>query len=231
MRSEEVKETYCLEAAKAAGEFTFTAIAPGFNLSKSRYYPAEVLRRDHTVFKGVKMFGDHATPTQERERPEGSVHDWIGHVKEIWAEPDGRIRGKGVLIDPRVREKVKNLAEHGLLGELGISIRAIAEAHEAEVQGHRTTVIERLVKARSLDLVTYAGAGGKVELAESATGRGFPRVDLKESFKSLGLSDREAEIAAYGSPQLMDSWQEYFLQLGYSKELAAATAQKARQGR
>ena len=144
-----------------------TIIKPGFNMSKKRFYPAEMLKHDFRIFEGMKMFVDHSTVTQDRSRPEGSVRDWGGNLSKLWADKDGTIRGEAAIIDEQLKLKLKNLREHKQLPTMGISIRAIGEGHEAEVEGQRTLLVERLVKGRSVDFVTYAGAGGQVEAIES----------------------------------------------------------------
>ena len=45
----------------AKGEADIVVIKPGFNTSKTRYYPADMLKRDYHVFEGVKMYADHQT--------------------------------------------------------------------------------------------------------------------------------------------------------------------------
>lgn len=161
----DVLESGAYDAEK--GELTLTVIKPGFNASKQRFYPDAMLRRDYRVFEGCKMFSDHQTEAEEKARPEGSINSWAGQIKKVWSEADGRIRATCAVIDESLRKKLQNLAAHGLLGEMGISIRAAGEARVAEVQGVKTNIIERLVRGRSVDFVTYPGAGGRVEAMES----------------------------------------------------------------
>lgn len=152
---------------EAKATLPVTIIQPGFNKSKKRYYPAEMLKRDFKVFEGMKMFVDHSTVTQDRSRPEGSVRDWGGNLSKLWVDGDGTIRGEAAIIDEQLKLKLKNLREHKQLPTMGISIRAIGEGHETEIEGQRTLLVERLLKGRSVDFVTYAGAGGQVEAIES----------------------------------------------------------------
>ncbi|PYX38252.1 MAG: hypothetical protein DMG75_04445 [Acidobacteria bacterium] len=63
---------------------------------------------------------------------------------------------------------------------MGISIRAVGEASKANIEGMDTNCVEALLRARSVDFVTYAGAGGQVEAMESAQNRDND-VDLVES--------------------------------------------------
>jgi hypothetical protein len=152
------------------GEVTLTVIKPGFNTSKTRFYPAETLRRDAQVFDGVKMFADHQTEAAEAEQPEDSVNRWVGQVKKVWAEDDGTIKATAAVIDKPFKDKLVELSKHGLLSEMGNSIRALGEGVKAKVEDIQTTVVERLLKGRSVDFVTYPGAGGQVEALEADEG-------------------------------------------------------------
>jgi hypothetical protein len=154
------------------GELTMTIIRPGFNLSKSRYYPGDMLKRDCKIFEGAKMFVNHATDEEMRKRPEGDVNQWVASVKKVWAESDGTIKGIAPVIDPPFRAKLDTLAEKGLLTEMGVSIRAIGESDSRSVDGVNTDYVESLHRCRSVDFVTYAGAGGQVEAIEAASGDG-----------------------------------------------------------
>jgi hypothetical protein len=144
-----------------------TIITPGFNLSKKRFYPAEMLKRDFKIFEGMKMFVDHSTIAQDRARPEGSVRDWGGNLSKVHTEKDGTIRGEAAIIDEQLKLKLANLRKHGQLHTMGLSIRAIGKAKDVEIEGQRTMKVEQLLKGRSVDFVTYAGAGGQVEATES----------------------------------------------------------------
>jgi hypothetical protein len=153
------------------GELTLTVIKPGLNSSKSRFYPATVLKRDMGIFENAKMFTNHATKQEESARPEGDVNKWVAQLGKPWAESDGRIRAKAKVIDPPFKEKLETLQNAGLLQEMGVSIRAIGVGSEAEVPDGSATVkanmVERLVAARSVDFVTFPGAGGRCEVLES----------------------------------------------------------------
>jgi hypothetical protein len=156
---------------KKTGELTLTIIKPGLNKSKTRYYPATVLKRDMGIFENAKMFTNHATKTEDTARPEGDVNKWVAQIGKPWAESDGRIRAKAKVIDPPFKEKLATLQEAGLLNEMGVSIRAIGVGSEADVpdgsETVKTNMVERLIAARSVDFVTFAGAGGQCEVLES----------------------------------------------------------------
>lgn len=159
----ELKEGY----DSTRGILTVRVIQPGMNSGKTRFYPSEVLKRDYGVFTGQKMFADHQTEAQQKAQPEGSVNNWVGQLTKVWPEEDGTIMGEAQLIDPPFKAKIAALAEKGLLKEMGISIRAVGEASTREVEGVETRYVESLLSARSVDFVTYPGAGGRVLAIES----------------------------------------------------------------
>lgn len=156
---------------KKTGELSLTVIKPGLNSSKSRFYPAAVLKRDMGIFENAKMFADHQTEKESKDRPEGSVNNWVGQLGKPWAEQDGTIKAKAKIIDPPFKEKLESLQDANLLHEMGISIRAVGVGSEAEVPDGTSSVkanmVERLVAARSVDFVTFPGAGGRCEVLES----------------------------------------------------------------
>ncbi|KKM76983.1 hypothetical protein LCGC14_1374640 [marine sediment metagenome] len=149
------------------GVATITVVRPGFTKDHVRFYPADVLRRDFRVFEGMKMFLDHDTAAERRARPEGSVRNWAANLRRVWVESDGAVKGEAVIIDDQLKAKLANLNKHNQLNEMGTSIRAIGAGNPAEIEGHKTILLERIIKSRSVDFVTYANAGGQVEAIES----------------------------------------------------------------
>ncbi|GAH56668.1 unnamed protein product, partial [marine sediment metagenome] len=71
------------EATFDKGRATVTVIKAGFNYDKSRYYPKEMLQRDYGIFEGLKMYADHPTETEEKERPERSIREWVATLKDV----------------------------------------------------------------------------------------------------------------------------------------------------
>jgi hypothetical protein len=150
------------------GEVTVTVIKPGFNISKRRFYPAKTLARDYKVFEGLKMFADHPTASEDRDRPERSVRGWVGNITNVFMGENGEIKARAKIHEGWFKEKLAGLAEHGLLNEMGTSIVALGKGVKTKIEGHTTQMVEQLVKGRSVDFVTYPGAGGSVECYESA---------------------------------------------------------------
>ena len=174
-----------------AGKLKITIIRPGLNKSKARFYPAETLKRDFAVFEGAKMFADHQSEKEFKDKPEGSVNNWVASLKNVHAESDGTLAGDAFVIDPPFKAKLDELNKQGLLHEMGVSIRAIGEATEGEREGVSTNVVEALLAARSVDFVTYAGAGGQIEAMESARHDNEGDVDL---VTEAGLRKRRPDL-------------------------------------
>lgn len=134
----------------------------------SGYYPASVLERDGAKAfpAGSHIYLDHPTFEEDWQRPERSVKDLVGRMIEDASYMDDPTEGKGlygkVTFKQSVREDMEFYAETA-----GMSIRAIGLTEESPVTGE--LVVTELVEGLSVDIVTHAGAGGKlVSMAESA---------------------------------------------------------------
>lgn len=153
-----------------ANTLALTVIQAGFNTSKSRYYTEAALRDSGPqVFRGLKMYLNHATRAEEQARPEGDLRDYVAYITETaYDAPSKRIRATAKVIDPDFAAKVRMLNEADLLNTLGVSIRAIGSGLETTVEGARTFRVDEFAAARSVDFVTEPGAGGYVEWLEAA---------------------------------------------------------------
>lgn len=156
------------KAVRADGTVDIKVIQAGWGTSG--YYSKPVLQRDGPrVFpRGTKMYWDHPTPSDERDRPERSLRDLAGEfVGDAQWKEDGAA-GPGLYAPAKVfgpfRETVAELAPH-----IGVSIRALGRANQGEAAGRKGMLVEEMVSAKSVDFVTMPGAGGKVmELFEAA---------------------------------------------------------------
>lgn len=153
----------------STGKLKLTIIQSGFNKGKGRFYPASTLARDFKVFENAKMFADHQTDQEIRTRPEGSVNNWVGQITNVrWDVVSQKVVGEAAVIDPPFKAKLEELSKQGLLKEMGVSIRAVGIGAPSKIDGVETNNVEALTHARSVDFVTYPGAGGQVEAIESA---------------------------------------------------------------
>ena len=163
----------------------------------SGYYPSSVLERDGaSAFPaGTHVYLDHPTFDEEWERPERSVRDMAGALTEDAQFRDDPEEGPGlyskVEFRPALREDAEFYAKHA-----GMSIRAIGITDESPVTGE--LVVQEIVEGLSVDVVTHAGAGGKlVAMAESArkgnntensTGPAEPQLFKLEETDKQGLN-------------------------------------------
>lgn len=148
----------------SAGPRYRVRIIEGPRWGSSGFYTSEALDSAPTAFEGRKAYLDHPTDSEDAQRPERSLRDLVGHYENVTREADG-VYGD-LLVRPHMAELVESLASSG---DLDVSIRATAEATPGEVNGRAGLVISRFLEGRSVDLVTEAGAGGRVyELIESA---------------------------------------------------------------
>ena len=154
------------EAKLNKGTANITVIKAGFNASKDRFYPLDTLIRDHKVFEGLKMYADHPSNFDESNRPERSIRDWVGTLKNVRMEKNNVV-GEAIIVEPWMQEKLATLRDKGMLGEMGVSINAVGSATTATIDGNKTNYIEKIARGRSVDFVTEAGAGGLVEIYEA----------------------------------------------------------------
>lgn len=130
----------------------------------SGYYPADVLRRDGaTAFPaGTHVYLDHPSTSEEQDRPERSVKDLAGTLVEDARFEDGP-EGSGLFARvqflPHVKDLIQSIAKH-----VGLSIRAAGEIEETPTG----RVVQSIKHGLSVDVVTRAGAGGRlINMTES----------------------------------------------------------------
>ena len=169
VETREILNTYVplTEAKFDKGRATVIVIKPGFNATEDRYYPAEMLKRDYKVFEGQKMYADHPTESEDAERPERSIKDWVATLKDVTVDDSGVVSGVSEIIESWMMTKLASLRDKDMLSEMGISINAVGSASKGKIEGKDTLIIEKLVAARSVDFVTEPGAGGIVTFYES----------------------------------------------------------------
>jgi hypothetical protein len=168
MRQETLRESALLSPDIRSGKGVWRACLIAADVQgSSGFYPAEVLARDGaSAFPaGTHIYFDHPTQTEEIELPERSVRAMAGVLLDdakFEESPDG----KGLFARVQFFEDVKDMvgfrAKH-----VGLSIRAAGQIEETP-QGQR--IVQSISHGLSVDLVTRAGAGGRlVTMTESAT--------------------------------------------------------------
>jgi hypothetical protein len=133
----------------------------------SGYYPAEVLKRDgaRAFPAGTHVYFDHPSGTEEMDLPERSVLKIAGYLLDD-ATFEETPEGRGLFSRIQFTEKAKPIAKE-LHSVIGLSIRAAGQIEET-ASGQR--IVRSIEQGLSVDLVTRAGAGGRlVTMTESAT--------------------------------------------------------------
>jgi hypothetical protein len=189
------------------GRGQVVVIQPGFNRSKKRFYPKETLARDFGIFEGAKMYADHPSEAENRDRPERSIKDWVAVLENVHVRgTDGAVVGDYTVVEPWLEAKLAKLRDAGQLDKIGVSINAVGSASRQDIEGHMTNYVERLIAARSVDFVTEPGAGGAVEIFEAdreteldvdlVTAEGFRdrRPDLVEVFIQEAAQEKQTEL-------------------------------------
>jgi hypothetical protein len=166
----------------------------------SAYYPREVIERDgpRIFTAGMQMYQNHMSESEQWDRPEGSVENLVGKLAS-----DAEMEADGLYADVEFYPSyVARISEIGK--DIGLSIRASGLTEDAEMDGRYGPVLTALLAAQSVDVVTKAGAGGKLtsileserELAGSlieTTKEGTQSVTVtKEDFEALQTALIEA---------------------------------------
>lgn len=135
-------------------------IAEGLS-ANNNFYTLDALRNTGHLFEGRPIFVNHPSKTEQRDRPERSVRDIAGVIRstEMGYNREGKnaLRFTGYISKAETELRTK-IAE-GLVGDL--SIMAFGTGKRDPKSG--VFMVEAFTDAFSVDLVTFAAAGGEVE--------------------------------------------------------------------
>jgi Double zinc ribbon len=183
------------------GCFDLKIIAPGWG--SSGYYSPDVLKRDgpNVFTRETKMFWDHPTISEERDRPERSLKELAAVLVEDAHYSENHPNGPGLYTRARALQGYKPAITE-LAPYMGASIRAFGTGKSGTVAGRTGKVIESITDKASVDFVTVPGAGGQVvSLFEAARGGVVIKteeneVDLREAEDKLReANDRIARLS------------------------------------
>ena len=133
-------------------------IVAGDTWGSSAYYPKDVLERDGArVFTtGLSMYLNHPTQTEQYDRPERAVQDLVGKLTS-----DATYESDGLYADVEFYDSfVAQINEKH--EDVGLSIRAQGMTEDGEIDGRYGPILVAFLAAQSVDVVTKAGAGGKL---------------------------------------------------------------------
>ena len=172
------------------------------NVKDRRYYPATTLERDFGVFEGRKMFLDHPTMDEEYQRPERSLKDFVGNVRNVrYNSEKEQVEANAEIHLPWFEELVERAKS-----EIKVSINAIGKTTPIEIENEEWFRVEEIIAARSVDFVTEAGAGGEVRslhesyrVQETLSGVSLEeletaRPDLLVKFLERGIDDLSDDV-------------------------------------
>lgn len=157
--------TFAPVGTEVTGRRWKAKLIAGDTQGSTAFYPAEVLKAQGPgIFtKGTPIFLDHQTPEERALKPYGSVQNFAGELAE-----DAYYDGDGLYAEIEVFENHAPLIK-ALSSKIGMSIRALVKTEREERGGRMVPVAKEFIRARSVDFVVKAGAGGKlVQVLESA---------------------------------------------------------------
>lgn len=174
-------------------------IAPGWG--SMAYYPAEVLKRDgpKAYPKGTHMMWNHATATEEAERPEGDLDNLAAVLTKDAAWDDNGAKGPGLYSEAKVfSDYATQVGEKG--AHIGVSINAAIRGAEGEREGRRGIIADAFVRGYSADFVTKAGAGGAPVVPVNESQRGptkeHPAMTPEEITKQAAIEAENVTLKA-----------------------------------
>lgn len=140
----------------------------------SGFYPAEVLRRDgpNAFPAGTHVYLDHPTSGEDIERPERSFKDLAGYLvdgAQYEESKDGSGLFARIQFIPEIKERIRSLAP-----VIGLSIRASGEVERAP---DGRNIVRTIAEGLSVDVVTRAGAGGRLVTMTESTKPETPPVE------------------------------------------------------
>ncbi len=162
-----------IEATGAAGarRVVMDLIVEGFgNRADNHYYSGELLAESAPMFEGAKMYSDHLT--REAERKLGGLprswRDVVGRITRTWVDVNeaGKkvIRGEAEIFDDQLWRLLEQATD-----VVGVSINARGVSRPGTADGRTAKVVEAIKRVKSVDVVSEAGAGGRIlALVEAA---------------------------------------------------------------
>lgn len=161
----------------------------------SAFYTSEALQRDGSrVFhSGLQMFQDHLTENEKWDRPEGTVEKLVGKLTSDGEFEPNNPEGPGLYADVEFYESyVSRISEIGK--DVGLSINAQGLTEDGERDGRFGPILVALLSADSVDVVTRAGAGGKLtSILESDRGLAGTPIEPKENQSMTDVTKEDFE--------------------------------------
>ncbi|HML23551.1 MAG TPA: hypothetical protein PKD09_17980 [Aggregatilinea sp.] len=149
-------------------------VVEGESANKNEYTPP-ALQSGVEVFEGAKIFADHPSRLEERDRPERSVRDLVGRVTKpyLGTNKAGKPALRAKFKISEAESPLKTKIQEGIID--GLSLRASGVGKRDAKRG--VFVVEAFQRNpfTSVDLVTVAAAGGGFELLAESDRRAVTR--------------------------------------------------------
>jgi hypothetical protein len=161
----------------------------------SAYYTSEALERDgaRVFHAGLQMFQDHLSESERWDKPEGSVEKLVGKLASDGEfDPNGP-EGPGLYADvefyPSYISRISEIHK-----DVGLSVNAQGLTEDGERDGRFGPILVAMLKADSVDVVTRAGAGGKLtSILESDRGLAGTPIETKENQSMTDVTKEDFE--------------------------------------
>lgn len=164
----------------------------------SGYYSSEVLKRDgaRVFHEGLQMHQDHPSADEAWQRPERSVSTLVGKLETAAVFEDDPEFGPGLYAEvsfyPSYVDRMREIGK-----DVGLSIHAEGLTENAERDGRVGPVVTGLLSAKSVDVVTQAGAGGRLtSILESNTGLAGTPITSKENQSMTDVTKEDLDALA-----------------------------------
>ena len=173
-------------------EVEVTCIRPGLSRN-GNWYPTSALLGAVELFEGARCYVDHS---QNQVR---SVRDLAGQFSGSYVrESDGAVRA--ILRVSKAHDWLWQLIQESVEqgnNLVGLSIDALAQTRQGEVDGQRVRVVEKILSLQSVDVVARAAAGGSFDaLREADNGSWW---DQLQPYNEVS-AELTAQSAATGVP-------------------------------
>jgi len=117
----------------------------GTNPLKRRHYPVHTIEEAAPLFKGIKMYLNHATKQDELSRPEGDVKNWASTIQESWHE-EGKAMADVHIHDNWLWESMQDPV---FRGNIGLSINSKGMGYIGKIDSVDMQIIEKIVAPKS----------------------------------------------------------------------------------
>jgi len=160
--------------------------------ANGRLYSASALEEAAPLFERVKVYDNHLTDEEfaEKQGMRSVANELVGVIVDVaWDEKKKAIVGTLKVIDEGLRTKLLNAAESDVLSEIGLSIDAVGEGEEKEIDGQSYLAVHKITDALSVDVVAEPAAGGRflrLVAAKISENKEKSAMEMQELLEKIG---------------------------------------------